>query len=237
MHGAPTTEMTLPSGAVLRLSAPLEQLGGTLIVLGLGGSVARPAPPRWSASITWLLRRLMHDAPGFAYAELRYRNRSWRAVAECIRDAREALAAFPADAVVVPVGFSMGGGIAIGIAGDARVPGVIGLAPWVPEQIPLGGLRGKRLAIIHGSRDRSLPFLPGVPPEHSRQVMARATAAGARTSHLLIEGAIHAIAVRTALGLVPLPHARAWATAVEAELRELAGGPVAAGRAPALGAR
>jgi dienelactone hydrolase len=223
MHGAPTTEVTLASGALLRRSAPLEQLRGHLMVLGLGGSVARPAAPRWSASMTWLLQRLMRDDPGFAYAELRYRNRSWRAVGDCVRDAREALAVLPGGAPIVPIGFSMGGGIAIAVAGDRRVPGVIGLAPWVPEGIDLGGLRGKRLAIVHGSRDRYLPLLPGVPPEHSRRVMERATAAGARTSHLLIGGAIHAIAVRTPVGLLPLPHAKAWARAVQTELRELAG--------------
>ncbi len=100
--------------------------------------------------------------------------------------------------------------------------GVIGLAPWVPEQIPLGPLRGKRLAVVHGSRDRSLPLLPGVPPEHSLRTIERAEAAGARTSHTLIDGAIHAIAVRTPLGLAPLPHARDWSRAVAALVEELA---------------
>ena len=214
----------LPSGASLRLSLPLEELGDRLVVLGLGGSVLRAAAPRWSASITWLLRRLARDRPEFAYAELRYRDRSWRAIGECMRDAREALAVLPASSPIALLGFSMGGGIAIGVAGDPRVRGVIGLAPWVPDQIQLGALRGKRLAILHGSRDRYLPLLPGVPPEHSWRVMERAAAAGAHTSHTLIEGAIHAVAVRTPLGLVPLPHARAWSSAVAARLQELAGG-------------
>ena len=130
----------------------------------------------------------------------------------------------PASSPIALLGFSMGGGIAIGVAGDPRVRGVIGLAPWVPDQIALGTLRGKRLAILHGSRDRYLPLLPGVPPEHSRRVMERAAAAGAHTSHTLIDGAMHAIAVRTPFGLIPLPHARAWSAAVAAHLRELARG-------------
>lgn len=206
--------MALASGGTLRLSKPLEELHGMPIVLGLGGSVARPSAPRWSASIAWLLTRLGREIPGFAYAELRYHNRSWRAIAECVRDAREALEILPAESAVVPIGFSMGGGIAIAIAGDPRVHTVIGLAPWAPEQIPLEQLRGKRVSLIHGSRDRYLPFLPGVPPEHSRRLMARAADAGASTSLTLIEGAIHAIAVSTPFGLVPLPHARAWSAAV-----------------------
>lgn len=211
----------LPSGASLRLSLPPEELGGRLVVLGLGGSVLRATAPRWSASITWLLRRLARELPEFAYAELRYRDRSWRALGECMRDAREALGVLPASLPIALLGFSMGGGIAIGVAGDPRVRGVIGLAPWVPDQIPLGALGGKHLAILHGSRDRYLPLLPGVPPEHSRRVMERAAAAGARTSHMVIPGAIHAIAVRTPLGLVPLPHARAWSAAVATHLQEL----------------
>jgi dienelactone hydrolase len=140
-----------------------------------------------------------------------------------MRDAREALAVLPASSPVALIGFSMGGGIAIGVAGDPRVRGVIGLAPWVPDQISVAALRGKRLAILHGSRDRYLPLLPGVPPEHSRRVMERAAAAGAAASHSLVQGAIHAVAVRTPLGLLPLPHARAWSAAVAAHLREIAG--------------
>jgi dienelactone hydrolase len=223
-----TTELTLPSGALLRATAPPAELEGALVVLGLGGSSARPSAPRFSASITWLLERLGRELPELAYAELRYRDRSWRALGECLQDAREALAALPLSASVVLVGFSMGGGIAIGSAGDPRVLGVIGLAPWAPDGIPLDGLRGKRLAIVHGSRDRHLPFLPGVPPEHSRRLLERADAAGARTSHRLIPGAVHAIAVRTPVGLLALPHGGAWATAVASVLRELASG----GRAP-----
>jgi acetyl esterase/lipase len=102
------------------------------------------------------------------------------------------------------------------------VQGVVGLAPWVPEQIPLGALRGKRLAIVHGSRDRSLPFLPGVHPAHSQRLLQRAAAAGARTSLTTIEGAIHGIAVGTPLGLLPLSHAREWAAAIAGHLSEIA---------------
>jgi dienelactone hydrolase len=218
-----TTELALASGGVLRLSAPLGKLGGEPIVLGLGGSVARSSEPRWSASITWLLRRLAREAPRLAYAELRYHDRNWRAIAACLRDAREALAVLPSAAQVVPIGFSMGGGIAIAIADDPRVSGAIGLAPWVPEQIPLGQLRGKRLALIHGSRDRALPFLPGVPAEASRRLLGRVSAVGALASLTLIEGAIHAIAVNTPFGLVPLPHARAWSAVAAAQLLSLTG--------------
>jgi predicted esterase len=212
----------LSAGASLRLSKPTDDLEGRLVVLGLGGSGFRAATPRWSASITWLMRRLERDLPELAYAELRYRDRSLHAIGESIRDAREALGVVPASSPIALLGFSMGGGIAIAVAGDPRVRGVIGLAPWVPDQISLAPLRGRRLAILHGSRDGDLPLLPGVSPEHSRRAMERAGAAGARTSYTLIDRAIHAIALRTPLGLVPLPHAGAWSAAVAGHLRELA---------------
>jgi pimeloyl-ACP methyl ester carboxylesterase len=187
----------------MRMSQSPAELGDQLVVLGLGGSSMRAGAPRFSPSISWLLQRLARELPAFAYAELRYRDRSWRAFGECVDDAREALAALPPATPLVLLGFSMGGGIAISVAGDPRV-------------------RGKRLAVVHGSRDRSLPFIPGVPPAHSRRMLERARAAGARTSYATIDGAIHAIAMRGPLGLLPLRHAAAWKAAVAEALTQMA---------------
>jgi pimeloyl-ACP methyl ester carboxylesterase len=214
----------LPGGALMRMSRSPSELGDRVVVLGLGGSSMRAAAPRFSASISWMLQQLARELPEFAYAELRYRDRSWRAFGECARDAREALTALPPATPVVLLGFSMGGGIAISVTGDARVRGVIALAPWVPDQVGLAGLRGKRLAVVHGSRDRSLPFIPGVPPAHSRRMLERAQAAGARTSYATIDGAVHAIAVRGPVGLLPLRHAAAWKCAVAEALTQIARG-------------
>ncbi len=212
----------LPGGALMRMSQSPAEIGDQLVVLGLGGSSMRAGAPRFSPSISWLLQGLARELPGFAYAELRYRDRSWRAFGECVNDAREALAELPPATPIVLLGFSMGGGIAISVAGDPRVRGVIALAPWVPDQLGLAGLRGKRLAVVHGSRDRSLPFIPGVPPAHSRRMLERARAAGARTSYATIDGAIHAIAMRGPLGLLPLRHAAAWKAAVAEALTQIA---------------
>jgi dienelactone hydrolase len=212
----------LPGGALMRMSQSQSELGDRLLVLGLGGSSMRAAAPRFSASISWLLQQFARELPAFAYAELRYRDRSWRAFGDCVKDARMALAALPPATPLVLLGFSMGGGIAISVADDPRVRGVIALAPWVPEQLGLAGVRGKRLAVVHGSRDRSLPFIPGVPPAHSRRMLERARAAGARTSYATIDGAIHAIAIRGPVGLLPLRHAAAWKAAVAEALAEIA---------------
>ena len=52
------------------------------------------------------------------------------------------------------VGFSMGGAVSIGVAAHEAASAVVGLAPWIPDRLPLDGLRGKRLDVIHGSWDR-----------------------------------------------------------------------------------
>jgi predicted esterase len=226
-EGWASAEVALPSGGTLRASRRLGD-GGDRLVLALGGSSARASTPRWSPYVAWLVERLAEDDPSAIYLEVRYRDRRWSALDSCIRDARAALGALPASAAVTLLGFSMGGGVAIAVADDERVTGVVGLAPWVPDSVQLSGLAGKRLAIVHGTNDRYLPFLPGVPPSHSRLVRERAEAAGARTSYETISGARHLVAIRTPLGLLPLPHAREWLVATARAVREIGGGAGAA---------
>jgi hypothetical protein len=97
---------------------------------------------------------------------------------------------------------------------------VLGLAPWIPDRLPLGSLRGRRLRVLHGSLDRRLPGIPGVSPEGSRRGFERARAIGATGDYTLIPGALHGIAVRAPRGRpVPLPRANAWARLVSEELR------------------
>ena len=45
------------------------------------------------------------------------------------------------------LGFSMGGAVALASAGHQAVDTVIGLAPWLPRQLPIENLRGRRLAV------------------------------------------------------------------------------------------
>ncbi len=131
-----------PSGASL---PPRRVLAGGHV--GVTGS-CRPSPsrggqrparhrrpaPRWSARSRGSCAVLARDLP-----ELRVRRAALSrsqlgapSANACAMPARP-LGVLPASSPIALLGFSMGGGIAIGVAGDPRVRGVIGLAPWVPD--------------------------------------------------------------------------------------------------------
>jgi predicted esterase len=59
---------------------------------------------------------------------------------------------------VVLLGHSMGARTAVHVADDDLVSGVVALAPWLPQGEPVDALRGRRLAIGHGHRDRITSF-------------------------------------------------------------------------------
>jgi hypothetical protein len=105
----------------------------------------------------------------------------------------------------------MGGAVAIAAADEPSVEQVLGLAPWIPDDLELGALQGKRLDVVHGSLDRNLPRIPGVTAASSRRGFARAAALGVPGSYTLIRGAVHAVALYAPTGRpIPLPRARTW---------------------------
>jgi hypothetical protein len=96
---------------------------------------------------------------------------------------------------------------------------VIGLAPWLYPQLDLSPLDGRRLAIVHGSLDRSLPGMPGVKPALSLRGFERAQELGVDAVRTVIPLAPHAIALRRRSGgLFPMPRAERWAEVVRQEL-------------------
>ena len=172
----------------------------------------------WSASLEWLVGRLGPRFPGLRFAELRYRIKSWEHLDSCIDDARAALRELDARRTLL-VGFSMGGAVSSVIADEQSVQGVVGIAPWLPHQLPLDGLAGKRFRVLHGSLDRALPGIPGVSPASSRAGFERALRAGAHGEYTLISGAVHGMALRAPWAkLVQLPRAKAWARLVADEV-------------------
>jgi dienelactone hydrolase len=204
----------LETGAEMRITGAVRDVA----VVCVNGGQAGEVPGTWSASLEWLVGRLAPRVPHVAFAEVRYRVKSWRRLDDCIADARAALDAVGASRILL-VGFSMGGAVSIACAGDPRVEGVLGLAPWIPDRLSVDTLRGKRLRILHGSLDRALPLIPGVSPAIAQRGFDRARALGVDGELTVIPGALHGIALRAPGGrLVPLPRARRWAALAEREL-------------------
>jgi pimeloyl-ACP methyl ester carboxylesterase len=92
---------------------------------------------------------------------LRYRERGWNGGRDRIADARWALdqvrAAHP-DLPVTLLGHSMGGRVAVHVADDPQVRGVVALAPWLPGNEGVTALTGRHLLAAHGRRDRITSF-------------------------------------------------------------------------------
>ena len=209
----------LATGAEMRVTGD-----GDVAVVCVNGGRAEPVPGTWSGSLEWLVRRLAPRLPRVRFAEVRYRIKSWHRFDDCEADARAAIAELGAARTVL-LGFSMGGAVAIRCADDPTVEDVVGLAPWIPDELDVEPLRGKRLRVIHGSLDRALPGVPGVSPASSRHGFQRALSVGATGDYTVIRGAPHAIALRAANGTpVPMPRARTWLRLTEAALRAATNG-------------
>lgn len=209
----------LATGAEMRVSGSARL--GTVICVN--GGQARDVEGTWSASIEWLVRTLAPRFPQLAFAEVRYRIKSWKRLEWCIEDARAAIVESGSERTVL-LGFSMGGAVAIAAADEPSVEAVVGLAPWIPEQLDLTPLVGKSLVVLHGALDRWLPGIPGVSPHSSLHGFERARALGVLGQYTVIPGAVHGMALRSPRGrLVTLPRAARWADLVETELGRFAG--------------
>ena len=209
----------LASGAELRLTGPADRAA----VVCVNGGQRAEVEGTWSASLEWLVRALAPRFPELGFAEVRYRIKSWNRLDLCVEDARAAVRETGAPRTLI-LGFSMGGAVGISAADEPGVEVVLGLAPWIPEQLSLEPLRGRRLSIVHGALDRPLPGIPGVHARSSRRAFARARELGVEGEYHTIPGALHGIAVRSGRGrTVPLPRAGAWTRVVARELERFEG--------------
>lgn len=113
--------------------------------------------------VLWLQREIApraHEA-GVGVWSARYRTRGWNGGREPRSDARWALEQVRAELGEVPVvllGHSMGARVAVHVADDPSVVGVVGLAPWWSAEDPVHTLAGRRLRAAHGRRDRITSF-------------------------------------------------------------------------------
>lgn len=150
---------------------------------------------------------------------LRYRIRGWnpgRHEPDPVVDARWALDRIMdlhPDAAIALLGHSMGGRTAFAVADHPQVTGVLGLAPWLPDDEALPRVRaGQQFVIAHGTQDTmtSAPL--------SLRYAQRLRSTGAAVARFELSGGRHAMlerptwwhrfAVATTLGLVgdrPLP--------------------------------
>ncbi len=111
----------------------------------------------------WLQREIAPQAhtAGVGVWLLRYRERGWNGGADRAADARwalEELRAAHGDVPVVLLGHSMGARVAVHVADDPSVRGVVGLAPWWSADDPVSTLGGRTLRAAHGRRDRITSF-------------------------------------------------------------------------------
>ena len=211
--------MRLETGAELRVTGPVDAPAAVVCV---NGGQAAQVEGTWSASLEWLVRRLAPRFPELAFAEVRYRIKSWNKLDWCVEDARAAVAQVGAARTLL-LGFSMGGAVSVRTADDPTVETVLGLAPWLPDQLSLEPLRGKRLRVLHGSLDRAFPGIPGVAPALAKRGFERALALGAEGEFTLIRGGLHGVALRAPSGrLIALPRASTWASLIADELTRFA---------------
>lgn len=157
--------MAIPTPALTRFDAPGTPRGVILMLHG-----GKPNSPEvvgdrsasWQRS-AWMARsiqRRAHDA-GVSIWLLRYRQRGWNGGPDRITDAREALEEVRrehGDVPVVLLGHSMGARVAVHVADDPSVVGVVALAPWWSAGDPVAHLAGRSLVAAHGRRDRITSF-------------------------------------------------------------------------------
>ena len=137
-------------------------------ILMLHGGTQQSTAPVNGRSASWLRSRVMQAAISSDAHEvatsvwlLRYRRRGWNGGHDVAADARWALAHLRetlGDVPVVLLGHSMGARVAVHVADDPSVVGVVGLAPWWSPQDPVETLTGRTLVAAHGRRDRITSF-------------------------------------------------------------------------------
>lgn len=172
------------------------------VVDGRSASWQRMATMQRSLRPAW-------EEAGVASWLLRYRARGWNDGGRgAVDDARWALAQAREELGSIPVvllGHSMGGRVAVHVADDESVTGVVALAPWWEPADPIAGLRGMPVVAAHGRRDRITSY------RMTAAFLERARIGGARTElvdmgllgHYMLTGARrwNDVAARSTLAL------------------------------------
>lgn len=128
---------------------------------------------------------------GLEVRSVRYDVRGWNGrVASPVANVVSALDEVRArhdDVPVVLVGHSMGGRVAMRLAGDRSVVAAVGLAPWLPDGEPIDQVAGRRLLLAHGDRDRVTSA------RATERFAGRATGVASDVDFVMVRGDGHAM--------------------------------------------
>lgn len=182
------------NGAILKVLAPLGPVRGVALVLHGGKSQSRePVESRHLSPARMVpFAKDLHRAGrrhGLAVWILRNSVRGWNgADMSPLQDARWALRLIQEQHPDVPVflvGHSMGGLTALSAAGHPQVAAVVALAPWLGPTTSTAAVAGKKVLIIHGTRDR------WTSPAASLTFARRAGESAAGMQYVALTGAGH----------------------------------------------
>ncbi|MFF3849675.1 alpha/beta fold hydrolase [Streptomyces sp. NPDC002328] len=184
-----------PAAALVTRRAAATARAAVLFLYGGRADSRAPSRPWHLAAVRMrpFVRAVAREVPDddVLLGEVRYRLRGWNgAEADTLKDVRTALAELTrlaGDVPVVLVGHSMGGRAALRAAATPQVGAVLALAPWCPRGEPVDHLRGKRIVVLHGDRDRVTD------PGESLAFVDRAREAGARAEALIMPDGDHAM--------------------------------------------
>lgn len=126
-----------------------------------------------------------------AVARLLFTRKGWNGEgSQPIAEARQALMAIRAAYPGLPIGMvghSMGGRVALAVAGDEGVTALVGLAPWVEKPDVGHGKPGLTALILHGTHDHITS------PQGSERMVGLLQAQGADAAYETLPGENHAL--------------------------------------------
>ena len=148
--------VTLATGGEVRM----RNEGGRLAAVLANGGTAKQVPGTWSATSELLAAELAPRHPEIAFAEVRYRVKSWNALESCMADTEAALdlAESLGARRALLIGFSMGGAVSIGVAAHAD-----GHGRPRPRAVDPRRARPRRASRASGSTSSTAPGTAGSP--------------------------------------------------------------------------
>jgi pimeloyl-ACP methyl ester carboxylesterase len=177
-----------------------ETIAVALVLHGGKARSMRPASRRQLSALRMTpFARALHRvgaSSGLSVWTLQYRDRGWNDKGSQVDDARWALGEIERAHPGVPtylVGHSLGGRTALAVGDHPSVRAIMALAPWTPASDGVDHLRGIRILIAHGDRDR------WVDPRYSLSFAIRAQQAGVDITRVEVAGVGHAMLRRISL--------------------------------------